>query len=760
MYRKLSNDVYLCTEIEEIDMKIINEIIYLISQLGKIQIADTFAHISGIISVTIGECRGNLDNNSFIVLHNIRILETLRLCLLFATHVCDDTYYDEVANSSATACASTVRNYSCEEKLIPSIIIDYLLCNSNAHSSIDAVLMSFRNIAKSANYILEMQLFLIDNNRRSDLIFSPFLISSLMTFFRHYMQIFVDPNPSNYSQEVITKIGTYILSIHTTYNDSNSPSNDFNIIMSTIFNIIHKIIFYIPLEIETITSCGAFISACAKSVGSTRTSFLITLESTVSSVLEIVTNIADNRLNDIGIMNLYNCFCNFSIRINNYNMFMGLCKSVDTNMTLIAELIAGTGSTNSAHSDVYRLHYLKVLAALRGISACSVGAGEDSTIQDLFDSALPLLTSLTAGAYGASDDVLGSHLSLLRDYAEHQLNKLRKKSTNILYRASFSAVCMFRKRLKYSVATQGLSAAMSSSSNVNGDSSIRDGDESSFKNDLLLSMLELLNHLSTKDFLLDFDDVSPSTNSYSISSAGEETIEVPAVLLNGLQVIVPAIDVAMLRNYPKTCDRYFSFTAFICNTYSAELPSVIVSQAPSTISGDEYLFNFLNILIQHLLWSAGAIDSTAARLALQSIQALATHHVTTIRNNVSIHVNSSYGPFGQLVAARELFPLAMQRLLEMVIFPMSCEYGITLDRIDACANALLTLISTDVERFKHCVNSLIATPQYQQSLVTCFEKLTTANGVNILKIDKQNRLLFVKNMREFVASVRALVIVR
>lgn len=329
------------------------------------------------------------------------------------------------------------------------------------------------------------------------------------------------------------------------------------------------------------------------------------------------------------------------------------------------------------------------------------------------------------------------------------MNKLRKKSTNTLYRASYAAILMFRERLKYS-------SVRASAGNNDSNGSLRDAEESSAKNDLLLIMLELLNHLSTKDFLLDFDDVSTPHNGHNgiSGSASEETIEVPTVLLNGMQVIVPVIDVAMLRDYPRTCDRYYSFTAFMCSTYSTELPSAISSQAPPTVSGDEHVYGFLNVLIQHLLWAAGAIDSTTARLALQSLQALATHHVTTIRSNIS----SGPGPFGQVVLAQQLFPLAMRRLLEMILFPMSCEYGVTMDRIDACANALITLITADVDSFKSCVNMLISQqpPQYQQQLLACFEQLISANGVDVLKIDRRNRLIFAKNMREFITTVRGL----
>jgi hypothetical protein len=47
------------------------------------------------------------------------------------------------------------------------------------------------------------------------------------------------------------------------------------------------------------------------------------------------------------------------------------------------------------------------------------------------------------------------------------------------------------------------------------------------------------------------------------------------------------------------------------------------------------------------------------------------------------------------------------RLLEMLLFPASCEYGISWDRVDGCANALVVLIALDQNRFLHCINVLV-----------------------------------------------------
>lgn len=47
------------------------------------------------------------------------------------------------------------------------------------------------------------------------------------------------------------------------------------------------------------------------------------------------------------------------------------------------------------------------------------------------------------------------------------------------------------------------------------------------------------------------------------------------------------------------------------------------------------------------------------------------------------------------------FTRAADRLLEMLLFPSSAEYGITWDRVDSCGNALISLIAIDSNRLQH-----------------------------------------------------------
>ena len=89
--------------------------------------------------------------------------------------------------------------------------------------------------------------------------------------------------------------------------------------------------------------------------------------------------------------------------------------------------------------------------------------------------------------------------------------------------------------------------------------------------------------------------------------------------------------------------------AFIVNTYMDTLDD--------SLSGERGVDNqpkttFYVTLMQHLLWGAGAVDATAARLALKSIQAIADYYFVGLRTGraasptgtASVAAGKSIGP--------------------------------------------------------------------------------------------------------------------
>jgi hypothetical protein len=137
-------------------------------------------------------------------------------------------------------------------------------------------------------------------------------------------------------------------------------------------------------------------------------------------------------------------------------------------------------------------------------------------------------------------------------------------------------------------------------------------------------------------------------------------------------------------------------------------------------------------------------------------------------------------------SGENLFSICLQRLLEMIIYPSCCDYGISSDRIDAFASTLINLVAMDVtrwiffakyysfsltrlfmltatNRFNSCLHTLILQQPtaLQQPMAAILGKLTTSNGVDINRFDdKRNRLLFVQNMRVFVSEIQPLIAYR
>ena len=75
---------------------------------------------------------------------------------------------------------------------------------------------------------------------------------------------------------------------------------------------------------------------------------------------------------------------------------------------------------------------------------------------------------------------------------------------------------------------------------------------------------------------------------------------------------MPILTPDLLRNFPYTTDRYFSFLSLLVNSYEKELASHVTMNIHNNRD-----MNLLPLMVQHILWAAGAVDSTAARLALQ-----------------------------------------------------------------------------------------------------------------------------------------------
>jgi hypothetical protein len=148
--------------------------------------------------------------------------------------------------------------------------------------------------------------------------------------------------------------------------------------------------------------------------------------------------------------------------------------------------------------------------------------------------------------------------------------------------------------------------------------------ESSFRENYLTRCLELLNHLANKDFF-DFDPIDDldasvpplfrTTNTNIPSSSGpvDQQAEVVNILLFGIEIISKIINADLLRSFPSVTEPYFSFLTYLfCSHEKAFCQRMISTHSPYPRYN-----NTLQLIVEQLLWGAGAISSIAGRFALQ-----------------------------------------------------------------------------------------------------------------------------------------------
>jgi hypothetical protein len=359
------------------------------------------------------------------------------------------------------------------------------------------------------------------------------------------------------------------------------------------------------------------------------------------------------------------------------------------------------------------------LSSLSGLARCP--SGLDPVLHSLFDGCFPVLKA-SIHKYAHSDVLLKLYLGLLRDFAEVQLSRLNNNSCFELYKNCYELLQLYAKRF----ASSDLHSASMDEEAVH------------FKNESCWVLLELLNHLSSRDFSFS-EDCSDALN-----RSFEE--EVASVLLFGLQTMTPVITVDILRAFPLTADKYFSFVAFVAGTYMGSLVQWLNGLQPE--EGRRRLFD----IVQHLLWGPGSYDAATARQALQALQSIAINQHKAMQNPQRV-------PGLSPALHSEVLLLVMDRLLEIVLLPQGREHDLAWDRVDALGNTLIAFIALDTQRFQQVGSALVSRHAQQSVQQTLFEglgKLSTSRHVALGSVEKANRQLFVANFREFVTCVKGL----
>lgn len=700
----LSNSEEEDEDNEAISGSNMNDIVAAVSTIGRTNYVDSINFICVYIENSIAKCKQLLscfDSNEC-----IRQLEILRVGVLFVTHILDDNFAADGNKSS------TDSNKSSEIPIIPTFILDgCMMVSAEASAAV------FTRLIALLSEVIELQCYLLTDVSASHTLVSPYLLQHVMNFFNSYVLIYVQPDLSLYNANITSQI-PHLFSMHA----GASLAATITLLLSSMDLLIRKV----PLENELILCASQLMVSISKSLGDTLGNELLSLPS-VTSIFMYVTNqthaSSQCKLNIDGLNGVCNALSYFAIKTSSAAMLTQLCSYIHSSVMTVYHNTTTTASSLSSVVDRNKYLFEVAMACMKGVAGSPRGKGkEEAIVHELFNVCLPVAsTSITV--YGTFDDMTKLFLLVLCRYAEFQLPYLDTRSSNILYSACLQLLQLFSVRLATVVA-------------------VTNAEDVAYRSDVIYHLLELLNHLSNKDFTFDDDDASRSDSGIS---NGVASISLSSLLLLGLEVLLPLLSADLLRSFPKTCDRYYSFVAFVVSSHSKEL--ALRFQQATSDSSVAFLSKLIN---EHLLWGSSGIDTAAARLSLQSLQSLASYHIIDVKKG-------GHG-FGEH-AHRNLFPGAIQRLLEMVIFPNTCEYGISWDRMDGFANALIMLISIDQQRFTSCAQSLISQqqPQYQSKLIASFEKLITNNNVNITSIDKSNRVIFTKNIREFIIEVRALV---
>ena len=131
----------------------------------------------------------------------------------------------------------------------------------------------------------------------------------------------------------------------------------------------------------------------------------------------------------------------------------------------------------------------------------------------------------------------------------------------------------------------------------------------------------------TKDFILDCDgdDAATASNNGNGNGNGNGgaplSQRVPTVLLYGLEALVPLLSADLLRNFPLTADRYFSFVAFVLGAYQEEFAGLVLSdQGGGLDTGGGTGAALLSTLVQVRRWCA-LPGNASAPLSVAHVQA-------------------------------------------------------------------------------------------------------------------------------------------
>ena len=270
----------------------------------------------------------------------------------------------------------------------------------------------------------------------------------------------------------------------------------------------------------------------------------------------------------------------------------------------------------------YLLFVKRIIACLNGLAKAP--PGQDETLQKLFDAFFQAITSPNPSQGHVSkgnsfqhllkqqDEVLMLFAKMLRDYSEYQLSRLYDTSARLLYSTVAMVLSIFQQRLAvFQSFTLLLPSEQGNATSPRRNQDVLYEENIDFINEALHLLLEILNHLSTKEFLFSEYPVMLSPSSV-MGTKTDAQHDIPSVLIFGLQMMIPLIQLPILTSYPPIVEKYLSFLLFLCNSSMKSLMIWWNHQ----LSAEQSLQYFV-LLMKQLLIAMGGVDGTTARMAIQ-----------------------------------------------------------------------------------------------------------------------------------------------
>lgn len=338
----------------------------------------------------------------------------------------------------------------------------------------------------------------------------------------------------------------------------------------------------------------------------------------------------------------------------------------------------------------------------------SNGKGVSKTVHSLLDSCLTKLSASLGHMFSPSqrnvfedvvDNVLMYYSIVLREYTEYQLPSMAASSTLVLYQTC-------------GMQLQWICARVGALAQVNTAASITP--HISCDNDFLVVLLQILNHLSTRDFML--DDEHEALDNTSIRNFEGQ---VASVMMTGYSSIINIINPSLLAHFPHTCERYFSFVCFMINGYDRQMSEYLGLMVPAAFAAPDMISVLeqgvkqssahLSLLCEHSLWAVNnSPDAVVVRMSLNilsSANAQFYQHQSFQKNAMlsalppDVQIQYQQFRYQHKAHITSIFFDCLCKLFDAVFLPTSSaggnvtEGGLTWDKVDMVGGCMYSLLN-------------------------------------------------------------------